>query len=629
MDVKGRNILLFGENGAGKSSIFWSIYTLFQAYFKDDAEASKYFDPSHSENLRNRYADPADPASIAVSFVDENGSEYILKDSLTENYNRTQELHDFMRASVITSDFLNYKQISKLFDFANSCDNDVFEIFEKEVFPILNLNFVLVDIAGNSRHTSNLAEWWRYINDYDTYLPHNVKRSRTFKKGEELKVFKKRLKSFNDGFRLLMEMIIAKANLILDEDFHIPVELLYEYEDVVFESKVVDGHRVEGISRPKLLIHAVMKGPAIKDNSVVRHPKSFFNEAKITCMGIALRLAILSQRAPVPSAASVIFIDDMLISLDMSLRMEIVPRILEFAEKWQLFIFTHDRGLFHIYQNKIEARTREVDLINEERELNGQPPVSLNPWLTYEIYSKISPAGIPKWIMGKKLSYLEMAKIHLDDLKIPECANALRRYCEQQMKRIVPESFHHQYLSDWNSRDKKDLNGMLDKFKEFVVNDCKIVALANFIHDIDAQRKLIMNPFSHDDVDTPFYRSELEKLIRDLPILEEFNKVQVYNDQDIRNKTYVISLSKTTDAGEVFEAEVEFKFLERFYKVNFRGNEYFSNPEVLVLNFDDAKITHITKDNVFTLRKVYARIHHYVAPGAIMYGPDIIATEVV
>lgn len=69
INVDRKNILLYGENGAGKSSIYWSVYTHFQAYAKDRTDAQKYFLPGHAQNLRNRYAAITDDSSIKVGSI--------------------------------------------------------------------------------------------------------------------------------------------------------------------------------------------------------------------------------------------------------------------------------------------------------------------------------------------------------------------------------------------------------------------------------------------------------------------------------------------------------------------------------------------------------------------------------
>ena len=38
LNFDGKNILLYGENGSGKSTIYWALYTLLQSSKKDDAK---------------------------------------------------------------------------------------------------------------------------------------------------------------------------------------------------------------------------------------------------------------------------------------------------------------------------------------------------------------------------------------------------------------------------------------------------------------------------------------------------------------------------------------------------------------------------------------------------------------
>ena len=43
IDINNNHLLLYGENGSGKSSLFWGIYTLLEASFKQPIETDKYF----------------------------------------------------------------------------------------------------------------------------------------------------------------------------------------------------------------------------------------------------------------------------------------------------------------------------------------------------------------------------------------------------------------------------------------------------------------------------------------------------------------------------------------------------------------------------------------------------------
>ena len=43
ISIEGKHLLLYGENGSGKSSIYWSLYTLLEAANKDDVKEIKKY----------------------------------------------------------------------------------------------------------------------------------------------------------------------------------------------------------------------------------------------------------------------------------------------------------------------------------------------------------------------------------------------------------------------------------------------------------------------------------------------------------------------------------------------------------------------------------------------------------
>ena len=51
--LDGKHLLMFGENGSGKSSIYWALYTILQSANKNEADIAKYFTPNNPENLIN------------------------------------------------------------------------------------------------------------------------------------------------------------------------------------------------------------------------------------------------------------------------------------------------------------------------------------------------------------------------------------------------------------------------------------------------------------------------------------------------------------------------------------------------------------------------------------------------
>ena len=42
--LDGRNLLAYGANGSGKSSLYWTLYTFLQSAQKQPTDVAKYFD---------------------------------------------------------------------------------------------------------------------------------------------------------------------------------------------------------------------------------------------------------------------------------------------------------------------------------------------------------------------------------------------------------------------------------------------------------------------------------------------------------------------------------------------------------------------------------------------------------
>ncbi len=577
LDVDSKNLLLYGENGAGKSSLYWSFYTHFQAYAKDLVQAKKYFQHNHPENLRNRYASAEDNSGISITFDNQEGTELVIQDSLNHYYCNDSMMKEFMRLTMMSSDFLNYKFLSSLFDFCNSEENEVFQMFEKEVLPFIDLDASLVPIfEGESIASMNSGVWWDYIKSTCHKLPKNRKNHNFNQQSNEYKAFLKLIKQFNDLLKDALVLIEGVANSILQNSFNIDARLKLEYQDVSFNLPKGKRSRDGQLHAPKILIHARMDSNLIQDSSIITHPKSFFNEAKITCMALALRLSILERHPGSIQSASVLFIDDLLISLDMSFRKHVIQILFDnYVDKYQILLFTHDRAFFHLVWSEIECRR-----------LTKQ-------WKKCELYAS-NHNGIPESHLLISPSYIEQAKTHLRTFHLPACANTLRRLCEQQMRRILPVSMQFQI----NERDPEkvnvDLNGLITNYKRFIA-ECQMTDIAPSLHN---DRRLILNPFSHDDIETPFYRQELENLISELEKLSMIEKVVIIDNLHIRRPEYQLKVSNGT-----FTHYATIEFLESYVKLEYDGHAYFSNPKVRVINSSDEKrIPHknVSLSNLFS-----------------------------
>lgn len=321
LEINRDNLLLYGENGSGKSSIYWSIFTHFQAYAKEKAEAQKYFTAHHPQNLRNRFMGDEEDSFINIVFDNGEGDAKTIKVSNVDYYPESADKLRFMRGASMSSDFLNYKLLSALFDFKNSEDNQVFGLIEKEVLPYIDFSEPYQKIDGTLTDILNAGEWWKYIkNVYKTegLIPRNAKKTSSFNRGTaEYRTYQERISTFNRLLNEKLQFLVIRANAILKDVFHIEAEIILTTEGAVFNRNI--GYRKYSalLENPKIYLKAKMTSPMLVDDSPIDHPRSFFNEAKITCMALALRLAILEDHATTVEFPSVLLVDDLLISLDM------------------------------------------------------------------------------------------------------------------------------------------------------------------------------------------------------------------------------------------------------------------------------------------------------------------------
>lgn len=587
LPVNRKNVLLFGENGSGKSSIYWSFYTHYQAVYKPQDDARKYFIHGHKNTLRNKFTDEAAHSGIKVTFKDDNNGTHEVEDSDEAQSVLNLPEKNLMLNTAKASDFLNYKSLSSIFDFTNSEENELFDVFEKEILQFLSLQNDLI-LEGINKGNDALT-WWQYINSEYKNLPRNRKNYNDFNQNaQEYRSYMLQLRGFNDDMRTALSQLIISANQLLQGTFNIPVALTVRYENAKFNERIPNTHRSRDrkVTAPKIILNAKMVHPDIA-NQDVRHPSSFFNEAKLSCMALALRLAVLNRK-PTEGVgyASALFVDDLLNSLDMGYRRKVVEILLDSAINRQLLFFTHDRALTHIVKEEISIRGKNDD------------------WAFYELYAD-EVNGHPEPVLIQPRTPIEEAKAFFYEHRIAACANALRRACEKQLRRLLPYSMQlKKDPQDLSASPLLDLNGMIGNFEKLR----KQMRLPDIAHGISTDRKLLLNPFSHDDIDTPFYKTELERLIACCEELAKIERKDLVDDAMVHSEVCRIEVN-----NGAYQAVSTFTFVEKMLLFRYGGNDYYTNARV--------KIITTTADNryvdkVKSLSILYADLYNSVSLNA-------------
>lgn len=562
LEPEGKHVLMYGENGSGKSSIYWAAYTHFQSCLKDPADAGKYFKKDHSDSLVNLYDTQNKRSGIEIEFVDPNGR---TKGYTDGSWGINTNVDDFIRLSTFASDFMNYKFLAAIFDFKNSKPVDLFKIFEDEVFPFLPLGAPRYDLDGTVTAETSVEQWWRYIKHcYKTSGVLNRRSSEgVYIHDEKWQAYQNLIDDFNRRLQGLLTDIATEANAKLRLQ-KMPVKVSLKLEKAEFDKKV-EG-KVRAYDGEFYDPHIILTAQLLKADGTpvspmeIHHPRSFFNEAKLTRMALALRLAVFDRKLQSEDCAKVIMVDDLLISLDMSNRLMVVQELLNYANRYQLFIFTHDRTFYDLIYDSIAQRN------------------AANDWCYYEMFAideQVSKGGIPEpWIKEKK-NYMQQARAFFSDYDYYASANSLRKECEKQLLRLYPK---------WWTLTNKDngtvilktlneLDQQIEKFYERYGTERVLTP------NIDQYRKRILNPASHYDSTSKLFRSELKLAIEDISQLEKINKLKVIGDDDISVREFVLELN---GAGK--HVEIEFVPLETWHKLEYEGNTYYEGIDIKLIN---------------------------------------------
>lgn len=570
IELNGKNFLLFGENGSGKSSIGWGLYTFLQSVLKmpDLNETQKYFNPAHDQHLRNRFSNDADYSGILIEFIDPVSQHTLIKEDSIRQVDTHIGLNPSIPYSLAASDFLNYRYLNSLFDFRNSENNDIFPILYQEVFPIDSLSHAVIDINGISRGNI-IKDWWIILNEILKELPRDVapRTNNILQTGGSWESFNTQLRIFNEDLRLYLDSIELKANHLLQTKFNINANIILEYSDAALEDVPADP--VNGnlkLHVPEIHLHARFLHPEAA-NQEVKHPRSFFNEASLSKMALALRLAITENRLQdAPDLCKILVIDDLLISLDMANRLSVIDILLDYSSSFQMIILTHDRSFFNIVKNKINNRKQTDN------------------WKYSQIYIKpdLTHSNIPETVIAHMKNGLDQAMDHFLSEEFEAAVVCLRKECEGCLKRLVPFI----RIIDHHKATKGELSyvslyNMINKYNEYIDEHFTLDLSSRMPHptpNLNTFRDLLLNKAAHNDYGSPRFNREIEQAFGEISILQAIRKFILVPSQKINTDNFEFSILNNAGALQ----SLNFTFGDVFSVLSVNGTDYLLNVQIIL-----------------------------------------------
>lgn len=450
---KGENLLIYGENGSGKSSMFKSLNNFLNSSQDPAFPYVKHHNKNTEEGILSFTFNDYNPATNSITSL---FGEVISFGSNVITTNTEQ----FIKTADLTKGFLDYKGLLAVYNHDEAQPN-LFELI------ILNLfkDFIPIHLGGihplgkrflhleNEIATAYTTVTWQYR----LAIPE--------------------MAAFEILLRQVLNEVFLQLNVFLIKYFKLNMRVWYSLTPLVATGWWRD-------------IPKVLKLEVKLNGVVIRHQSDFLNEARLSALAICLYLSILKKN-PQPIEFKVLFLDDVFIGLDLTNRLPILDIIKnEFAD-YQVFTSTYDRHLYELAKRKFET------------EIPGK-------WKSIELYvgrDQIANQPVDRPILVVGESHFEKAIQYLHDRRKPDypaAANYFRKALEELIQEFIPKW----EIADAENTQLPDyqLTQLILRTKRFLGNSGNST---EYIDKINSLLSSLLHPLSHHEITSPVFRGEL------------------------------------------------------------------------------------------------------------------------
>ena len=409
---EGKNAIVWGVNGSGKSSIFWSLYTFLQCAGKPENDYKKYFNGG-DQDLKNIYGGET-PSFVKLSFAEKNEKDEIKPETketfVLDPATDVDTRKELIRSYNQSSEFISHRLLLNFSNFRNSQQLNLWPYFERDILPYFtHKGRTLHDILKEFRDKINIE------------TPKKLEAIRDdFNNGLENQIIALKKKDAGKEFNVLTEFY--KDNLAEKNEFS-ELEL---FNPTFLSFDGTKGKRT--ITYPEIFLKA--KFGKSKDELIdINKPHIFFNEARINGIALAIRFVLMENRTN-KEQNNLLCLDDLLISLDMHNRRKVIDLLLsKYTENYQLLLFTHEKGFFSEFQRDIKSREKSWKW---KAIIFRETPIDRNPKVDYK--------GVQ--------TYYDRAKEFFDKNEYEACALFLRKEAERLLAKVFDPSLDFVWRSE-------------------------------------------------------------------------------------------------------------------------------------------------------------------------------------
>tara|TARA_R110002111_G_scaffold159453_3_gene226142 strand:- start:514 stop:2337 length:1824 start_codon:yes stop_codon:yes gene_type:complete len=493
--VGGKNVFIYGENGSGKSSVYYALKDFFQSSVENIDMA----------NLRNLYlTDGETDCAIEVEF--DGNAKFTLNES-TKTTN-TATITDCNRLK----SFITYKH---LLGVHNVKLNEELNVFNLIINGVLK-HFKSQTITGGIE----LGQLWK---DVIEESKKTVGRGKDFNQHRQKKVsVERKAIAFNNA--------INKLFLSGNTDYLAPavndvLKKIVPDLNIEFNRHSIQVNQWGGISQSKILLNIESNGTLLDTH----YPHFSLNEAKLSAIAISIFLGSILRQSRFSQDIKILFLDDILIGLDNEHRLKLIKLLKEPEfQDFQIFITTYDRHWYEVAK------------------------VQLTDWKFLEFYKGSNGPAI----IDNEKDDLKRAKDYFDAYDFPAAGNYLRKVLEKTLRGKLPKTYTHSEEKNGSLKPLK-LDTLIDRLRLYY-SDIEVEVPIQLIDSIKIYKSVLFNPMSHDDIKSPIYKNDIEdgfKVIDELQKLQLPIKDIVIE----KNKSFQIDLPVISYKAEVVVVENVYK----------------------------------------------------------------------
>jgi energy-coupling factor transporter ATP-binding protein EcfA2 len=486
----GKNLLLFGENGSGKSSLFHGLRLL----LSQDAP------PQPFKAYRNIFC-PGEEGTLAIELTAGQPQDVTWEHG--EPHPATSGGSAFFNLARRAT-FLDYKALLRTNVFHEDADC-------VNLFPLL-VEFLLRDAEFPDGRT--VAQHWDAVCRFkpkDAPSPPGDD-----EEAEELPAATEQINEVAQTFRDQLDDFLNKSagggkSLVQRAN-----TLLAKLTTGIEIATKVGALRVRGVSKDPLASPHAFDGAEVRLTATyagrpIEHPAQFLNEARLSAIALALYLA--AAQATTPHADTVdlprlLVLDDVLIGLDWANRLPILKILNEEFADWQVILMTFDRVWFDLAKEYTEYTERWCYLtLRELCARDGEP-------------------GRP--VVEPCPNLLDRAQAHLQNADLMAAAVYIRAAFETRLKNVCRDhGIKVAYKPDPTEVKADQLwQEIVERQKSRQANGQSNFLDPALMQEVEMVRSTVLNRLSHSGVPS-LTRAEVDEALRIVRKLQnhEFKKV--------------------------------------------------------------------------------------------------------